>query len=349
MMQVNQRPLLTAALYAHNEAPYIREAVHSTLAQTYRPLQIILSDDCSTDETYSIMQAVARHYGGPHEIVLNRTSCSKGVAAHVNSLMALAKGVLVLAFHGDDIALPDRCELTWRAWERAGRRASSIAMGFKSFSEDSSVRLRDVPVVSTNLEEVIWNATTGVIGASYAWHRRLFEVFGPLPEFAPVEDVILPFRSLLLDGIVVDRTPVVNYRCHSGNYLSPHRGEFAGLRGARVRMERKLKAGLANLQAFAATVEQAFSMGLISSEKRRVYLDKIAEAARARQVDLDLTSPQFRKRVRAALQLWTVRTISRYSVTRKVFWMLNAFLPALSNIEYKVRDRNLNPRLVLQR
>jgi len=348
-IEITERPLITFALFAYNQEKYVREAVEGAFSQTYSPLEIILSDDCSGDRTFEVIREMASAYRGPHRIILNRNDRNLGIPGHVNRVMELAAGEIIVAAAGDDIALPDRCELTWRAWERAGRRASSIAMGFKSFSEDSSVRLRDVPVVSTNLEEVIWNATTGVMGASYAWHRRLFEVFGPLPECAPVEDVILPFRSLLLDGIVVDRTPVVNYRCHSGNYLSPHREEFAGLRGARVRMERKLKAGLANLQAFAATVEQAFSMGLISSEKRRVYLDKIAEAARARQVDLDLTSPQFRKRVRAALQLWRIRTISRYSVTRKVFWMLNAFLPALSNIEYKVRDRNLQPRLVLDR
>lgn len=345
-VEITERPLITFALFAYNQEKFVREAVEGAFSQTYHPLEIILSDDCSGDQTFEVMKEMASAYRGPHRIILNRNDRNLGIPGHVNRVMQLAAGELIVAAAGDDISLPERCSRTFELWERAGQRASSIAMGFKSFSEDSSIRLREVPLVCTDVERVIWNASAGVTGASNAWHRRLFEVFGPLPEFVPAEDVILPFRSLLLDGIVVDRTPVVNYRCHPGNYLSPHRDEYAGLSGKRVRMERKLRAGLANLQGFALTVEEAFSKGLISGEKRRLYLDRISEAARARQVELDLTSPKFRRRLQAALQLWRIRTISKYSVMRRVFWLLNAFLPALRNIEYKVRDRNLHLLLV---
>ena len=53
---VTDRPLVTFALFAYNQEEFIREAVEGAFAQTYEPLEIILSDDCSSDRTYEIIQ-----------------------------------------------------------------------------------------------------------------------------------------------------------------------------------------------------------------------------------------------------------------------------------------------------
>ena len=47
------RPLVTFALFAYNQEQYIREAVEGAFSQTYEPLEIILSDDCSSDRMIS--------------------------------------------------------------------------------------------------------------------------------------------------------------------------------------------------------------------------------------------------------------------------------------------------------
>ena len=52
------RPLVTFALFAYNQEQHIREAVDGAFSQTYEPLEIILSDDCSTDRTFEIMQEI---------------------------------------------------------------------------------------------------------------------------------------------------------------------------------------------------------------------------------------------------------------------------------------------------
>ena len=56
MSQSNTRPLLTFGVCAYKQEQFIREAVEAALAQTYSPLEIILSDDCSPDRTFEIMQ-----------------------------------------------------------------------------------------------------------------------------------------------------------------------------------------------------------------------------------------------------------------------------------------------------
>ena len=55
-MNMSERPLVTFALFAYNQEKYIREAVEGAFSQTYQRMEIILSDDCSTDSTFDILK-----------------------------------------------------------------------------------------------------------------------------------------------------------------------------------------------------------------------------------------------------------------------------------------------------
>ena len=68
----SDRPLITFALFAYNQERFIREAVAGAFSQTYSPLEIILSDDCSSDRTFEIIQEMTAGYEGPHKVILNR-------------------------------------------------------------------------------------------------------------------------------------------------------------------------------------------------------------------------------------------------------------------------------------
>ena len=104
------RPLITFALFAYNQEQYIREAVEGAFSQTYDPLEIILSDDCSSDQTYAIMKEMAAAYDGPHEVRAVQTERNMGVSSHVFLRGKEAKGQIVVVAAGDDISKPDRCK-----------------------------------------------------------------------------------------------------------------------------------------------------------------------------------------------------------------------------------------------
>src|SRR4051812_14455329 len=76
--QILERPLVTFVLFSYNQERYIREAVAGALAQTYQPLKIVISDDCSTDRTFEIVREMASAYTGPHKIVLRRNPKNLG-------------------------------------------------------------------------------------------------------------------------------------------------------------------------------------------------------------------------------------------------------------------------------
>lgn len=114
--KAEERPLVTFALFAYNQEKYIREAIEGAFSQTYEPLEIILSDDCSTDRTFEIMQEMASSYAGEHEIVVRRNGKNVGTIDHVIKVARQCKGKVLIVAAGDDISYSQRVELLVSEW-----------------------------------------------------------------------------------------------------------------------------------------------------------------------------------------------------------------------------------------
>ncbi len=116
MSDLQERPLVTFALFSYNQEQYIREAVEGAFSQTYSPLEIILSDDGSTDRTFNILSEMAASYKGPHKLIINRMAKNSGIANHINYVIDLANGELVILAAGDDISISTRATVLTEAW-----------------------------------------------------------------------------------------------------------------------------------------------------------------------------------------------------------------------------------------
>lgn len=109
---LEERPLVTFALFAYNQEKYIREAVEGAFSQTYEPLEIILSDDCSTDGTFEIMKEMAsKHQSIDKNIIINRSPKNLGLWGHVCDVLKKTSGEYVLFAAGDDISHADRTSI----------------------------------------------------------------------------------------------------------------------------------------------------------------------------------------------------------------------------------------------
>ncbi len=74
------RPLVSVLLIAYNQERVIADAVRSVLAQTWQPVEIIISDDCSRDGTYAAIEATVRDYTGPHRVITRRNTVNEASA-----------------------------------------------------------------------------------------------------------------------------------------------------------------------------------------------------------------------------------------------------------------------------
>jgi len=213
----NQRPLVTFAVIAYNQEKYIREAVEGALAQSYSPLEIILSDDCSSDKTFQIMQSMAAEYDGPHIIRINRNQSNLGLIAHVNKMFEFATGDWIVASAGDDISLPIRTQRIVEMFQ-----ASEGAMLIHSNVIKIDERGNDIdewipPIVSKKMSiEDIAKPNNLYIGASGAWSKDLYHRFGPIKYSLVYEDLIFGFRAALNDSICYINEPLVRYRVNVG-------------------------------------------------------------------------------------------------------------------------------------
>lgn len=85
----------------YNVAPYVKEAVESVLRQTYRDFELLVVDDCSTDETVGIVQGI-----NDSRIRIAAFHENVGLSENLNRGLALIDTELVSRMDGDDIAEP---------------------------------------------------------------------------------------------------------------------------------------------------------------------------------------------------------------------------------------------------
>src|ERR1700690_2617585 len=239
MTRSDNKPLLTFALVSCNQEPFVREAVEAALAQTYSPLQIILSDDCSDDRSFEIMREMAQAYHGPHQLTLNRNPTRKIMGGHMNRVLELSRGELIVIAAADDVSLPSRTEMVYQAWESSGRQATSIYTDLIQIDEagkqiDRLFNFEDEqPATGERIVEQKGNPLSylqtlkpTVHGCSHAICPRLYRRFGNLPEEVVYEDKVLAFRSVLAGKVFYINEPLVRYRLHGANlhkYLSGDR------------------------------------------------------------------------------------------------------------------------------
>lgn len=220
---LEERPLVTFALFAYNQEEYIREAVEGAFAQTYEPLEIILSDDCSTDRTFEIMEEMVAGYQGPHLVRLERTPTNLGgetFGLRVSSLLVQANGELIVLGAGDDISHPARTTLLFKTWNDNCRKAVCIHSKVQPINEEGKPfgpEVGDNRLGGLSLDKYILQDGYGLIGATNAISKSLMERFPPLPSVLLLEDGALGFRALLSDGILFVDQALVKYRRHDRN------------------------------------------------------------------------------------------------------------------------------------
>jgi glycosyltransferase involved in cell wall biosynthesis len=95
---------ISVVIPTYNYARYLPEAIDSALAQTYAPLEVVVVDDGSTDETPEVLAA----YGAKIRAV---RQSNQGVAAARNTGVAAARGEYIALLDSDDLWLPRKLEL----------------------------------------------------------------------------------------------------------------------------------------------------------------------------------------------------------------------------------------------
>ena len=221
-------PLVSFVLLAYNQEKFIREALEGAFSQVYSPLEIILSDDCSKDSTFSIMKDEASKYKGPHSLVVRQSEKNRGLTDHYNCVLSQARGEIIVMAAGDDISLPNRTTNTVEALVNnpgvefvsftdihIDKDGNELNPGGDAFSSKESKET----VVS--LEDYLDFTPINFSGASRGFRREIYDVFGPLIPTCPTEDTPYILRGLILGDAIVSPLSGIKYRKHDNNLSGP--------------------------------------------------------------------------------------------------------------------------------
>ena len=102
-----EQPLVSIPIVTYNSAEFIVETLESVKAQTYPRIELIVSDDCSTDNTVALCREwLAQNKDRFVRTQLIEAKHNTGVSANLNRAEAACTGECVKFLDGDDLLLP---------------------------------------------------------------------------------------------------------------------------------------------------------------------------------------------------------------------------------------------------
>lgn len=108
MKSIINKPEISIVMPVYNEAKYLGESINSILNQTFDDFELIIINDCSTDDSARII----RNYGDKRIVSIDN-EINQGFPKSINIGLKLARGKYIAILDGDDVAINNRLELQY--------------------------------------------------------------------------------------------------------------------------------------------------------------------------------------------------------------------------------------------
>ena len=102
-----KQPLVSVIMGIYNTAKSLPDSIESILNQTYKNWELIMCDDCSTDNTFEVANFYAEKYSN---IKVIKNEKNMRLAYSLNQCLKEAKGEYIARMDADDISMPFRFE-----------------------------------------------------------------------------------------------------------------------------------------------------------------------------------------------------------------------------------------------
>ena len=219
-------PLISIAMCTYNGERFIKEQLDSIINQTYKNIEIIITDDASTDKTINIIKTYQQK---DHRIKLYQNKINLGFIKNFEKSISLTKGVYIALADQDDIWKKNKIELFLK---EIGKNILiySDALLIDDFSKSLGKQLirPNSNLVKGNNNEafLLFNCASG---NTMMFKRELIPYILPIPKNISFHDIWIAFIASSIGTIHYTEEPMTYYRRYSEqitktierNYNSP--------------------------------------------------------------------------------------------------------------------------------
>lgn len=219
---------ISIAIATYNGEKYLHEQLDIILNQTVQPSEIIIVDDCSTDNTWQILQSYARNNS---TIKIHQNESNLGTCQTFNKAILLTTGDLIALSDQDDVWLPNKLE----------RLTANIGDNLLIHS-DAYIVDESLNIVSTTFKKGVMSQqyftdylfANNVTGCTCMFSRKLLDVAFPIPVGFYIHDHYLALAASYFGSIKYINEPLIKYRQHDNNQIGRnHQVSFDRFKQAR--------------------------------------------------------------------------------------------------------------------
>lgn len=220
---------VSVVIATYNGSAFIREQLESVINQTVRPIEIIVADDGSSDETLDIVRSIAAH--SPVAINIKINDINLGFRDNFLKTALSAKGDFVAFCDQDDIWGPEK--LAYAAHHFDSKNISLIVHAASSLDQVTGKLVKFTQGIErTGVKPPLsYDPWLTFFGFSIVFRRELLalaNIEGRFRDFIAPKEKIAHDRWIVFLGQVVGETaefdkPLVTYRQHSRNLFGDGR------------------------------------------------------------------------------------------------------------------------------
>lgn len=204
---------------SYNGEKYIAEQIESILSQSYKNWKLIITDDCSNDNTFKIAKEYAEKY--PDKIKVFQNAENSGNAGNnFFNMIKKSNADVIMTCDQDDIWLDDKIEITVRAFENVSE-PMLVHTDLKIVDENGNVLKESMinaqhilPLRNKPNQLIVQNTVTGCV---MALNKALADII-KVPQGQPVHDWYIAVIASLFGKIKYINKATILYRQHSDNY-----------------------------------------------------------------------------------------------------------------------------------
>lgn len=207
------QPLVSVLMPCFNAEKYIEESLYSILNQTYKNIEVIAINDCSTDNTAEILNNIAK-YDSRVKIIENEVNLK--LIRTLNKGIGLCTGEYIARMDADDIALPSRIEKEV-AFLESNKDYDIVSSLFYAFQSEKPHKksLHNNPLHHNELCAYLL-FKSGICHPAVMMRKRIFSELGLFfeQEYLHVEDYALWSKAIYMTKLANIGEGLLLYRVH---------------------------------------------------------------------------------------------------------------------------------------